>query len=68
MYLISTALVSWNGVKSDQFQLCNGVKHGGVLSPVLFYIYLDPLMQEGLHGIWETFDLMRLPTQTNGGS
>ena len=30
MYLISTAVVSWNGVNSDQFKLCNGVKQGGV--------------------------------------
>ena len=28
MYLISTAVVSWNGVNSDQFKLCNGVKQG----------------------------------------
>ncbi len=29
MYLIITALVSWNGVNSDQLKLCNGVKQGG---------------------------------------
>ncbi len=29
MYLISTGVVSWNGVNSDQFKLCNGVKQGG---------------------------------------
>ncbi len=45
MYLISTAVVSWNGVNSDQFKLCNGVKQGGVMSPLLFSIYINPLMQ-----------------------
>ena len=39
MYLISTAVVSWNAVNSDQFKLCNGVKQGGVISPLLFSIY-----------------------------
>ncbi len=35
MYLISTAAVSWNGVNSDQVKLCNGVKQGVVMSPLL---------------------------------
>ncbi len=38
MYLISPAVVSWNGVKSDQFKLCNGVKQGGVISPLLLSV------------------------------
>ena len=46
MYLISSAVVSWNGVKSEQFKICNGVKQGGVLSPLLFSIYINPLIQE----------------------
>ncbi len=45
MYLISTAVLSWNGVNSDQFKLCNGVKQGDVMSPLLFSIYINPLMQ-----------------------
>ncbi len=44
MYLISTAVVSWNGVRSDQFKLCTGVKQGGVISPLLFSVYIDPLL------------------------
>ncbi len=45
MYFIRTALVSWNGVNSGQFKFYNGVKHGGVMSPLLFSIYINPLMQ-----------------------
>lgn len=36
--------VSWNGVCSDPFQEKNGVKQGGVISPVLFCLYIDKLM------------------------
>ncbi len=31
-YFISTAVVTWDSVKSDQFKLCNGAKQGGVIS------------------------------------
>ncbi len=46
MYFISSAVVSWNGVKSEQFKICNGVRQGRVLSPLLFSIYINPLIQE----------------------
>jgi hypothetical protein len=36
--------VSWNGVCSDPFQAKNGVKQDGVISPVLFCLYIDKLM------------------------
>ncbi len=26
MHVISSAVVSWNGVKSEQFKICNGVR------------------------------------------
>ncbi len=46
MYLISTAVVSWNGVNSDQLKICNGVKPGGVTSPQLFSVYVNPLVED----------------------
>ncbi len=52
MYLISTAVLSWNGVNSDQFKLCNGVKQGDVMSPLLFSIYINPLMQNLNNSLW----------------
>jgi len=36
--------VSWCGVISDYFQVLNGVKQGGVLSPVMFCIDIDNLL------------------------
>ena len=36
--------VSWCGILSDYFLAVNGVKQGGVLSPVLFCLYIDGLL------------------------
>ena len=36
-----TLSVLWDGVRSDSFKTSNGVKQGGVLSPLLFNIYMD---------------------------
>jgi len=33
-----------NVVQSSWFKVFNGVKHGGVLSPVLFCVYIDGLL------------------------
>ena len=44
MYLINTAAVKWNDELSSDFNVCNGVKQGGVLSPHLFTVYVDPLI------------------------
>ena len=44
MYTSHVCPVSWNGVCSVPFSVLNGVKQGGVISPVPFYIYLDALL------------------------
>lgn len=36
--------VSWCGIPSEYFLAINGVKQGGVLSPVLFCLYIDGLL------------------------
>jgi hypothetical protein len=46
MYTNHSVRVSWNGVFSDCFTGMNGTKQGGVLSPILFSIYLDGLLCE----------------------
>ena len=37
--------VQWNGVWSDAFNMLglNGVKQGGIVSPIMFCIYIDDL-------------------------
>jgi Reverse transcriptase (RNA-dependent DNA polymerase) len=37
--------VQWGGIVSDYFLAINGVKQGGVLSPVLFCLYIDGLLE-----------------------
>ena len=37
--------VRWMGKSSDYFQVSNGVRQGGVLSPILFTIYMDSLLE-----------------------
>jgi len=36
--------VLWAGLTSDYFTAVNGVKQGGVISPVLFCVYIDDLL------------------------
>ena len=45
MYLLNNATVKWKDTKSINFSINNGVKQGGVLSPILFSVYLDPLIK-----------------------
>ena len=40
------AWVKWGNARSDQFSLTTGTRQGSILSPVLFLIYMDPLLQE----------------------
>jgi hypothetical protein len=44
MYLYQELRVQWNGSYSSLFLVKNGVKQGGVASPLLFGIYLDILL------------------------
>ena len=41
--------VKWGGIVSDAFSVANGVRQGGVLSPVLFTIYMDELLLQLKH-------------------
>ncbi len=34
----------WSGHIGNKFSISNGVKQGGVLSPILFLVYLDGLL------------------------
>ena len=36
--------IDWSGVQSHYFSVMNGVKQGGVLSPVLYTLYTDRLL------------------------
>jgi len=44
MYTGHLIRISWAGVMSDYFNALNGVKHGGVISPILFCIYIYDLL------------------------
>ena len=46
MYISQQIQVKWNGVFSDLFDVSNGVRQGGVMSPLLFGIYIDDLLLE----------------------
>jgi hypothetical protein len=43
-YVGNFVRVQWSGIVSDYFLAGNGVKQGGVLSPVLFCLYIDGLL------------------------
>ena len=43
-YTRQVTFIKWNSEKSSAVPMLNGVKQGGVLSPVLFCIYMDELI------------------------
>ena len=45
MYTTQSLRVKWSETTSSQFTVMNGVKQGGVLSPILFAIYTDGLLK-----------------------
>ena len=44
MYTSQKLQVKWGNAMSDEFSVMNGVKQGGVLSPILFAVYMDGLL------------------------
>ena len=44
MYVNQTTRLMRNGVYSSMFRVLNGVKQGGVASPVMFCVYIDELL------------------------
>ena len=44
MYELGNAIVKWERSESSIFKLSNGVRQGAILSPFLFSIYLNPLL------------------------
>ena len=43
-YIRQKSCLGWRVLKSKYFSLSNGVNQGGVLSPVLFTLYIDKLL------------------------
>ena len=41
--------IRWNNAVTDYFTIRNGVKQGGVLSPILFSLYLDHIISRLRH-------------------
>ena len=46
MHLNQKLRVRWETIHSEQFSVTNGVKQGGVISPILCCIYMDNLLHE----------------------
>ena len=44
LYTNQSLVVRWSGKVSEPFECSNGIKQGGVLSPILFCIYMDELL------------------------
>ena len=52
MYTNQSLRVKWSNTLSDQFSVMNGVKQGGVLSPILFAVYTDGLLEAAENWSW----------------
>ena len=49
MYTNQECSVRWGSEHSDHFNVSNGVKQGGVISPILFSCYIDKLFSQLEH-------------------
>lgn len=45
-YSDQSVMVLWDKTISTDFSISNGVRQGGVLSPILFTVYIDELLQQ----------------------
>ena len=45
IYIGQKCFVRWNGAESEEFTVQNGVRQGAVLSPLIFSIYVNELIQ-----------------------
>ena len=46
MYTQQKLQVKWNNILTQQFDVTNGVRQGGVLSPLFFSLYIDDLLEK----------------------
>ncbi|CAL4101184.1 unnamed protein product, partial [Meganyctiphanes norvegica] len=46
MYINQKLRVKWGNAYSEEFMVSNGVKQGGVISPILYCLYIDGLINE----------------------
>ena len=44
LYTSQKVIVKWSNCLSKQVDVSNGVKQGGILSPILFIVYMDVLL------------------------